>query len=98
MEKNILLILGHLNSKKSFKTHLLVFILATPVIWLIWHLTGSSYQWHYWVIAAWTKGVQYHFVQAIVSKSETFQKLKLWIGSKMHPADKVKNSILQATK
>jgi len=86
MEKNILLKPGYLNSKKSFKTHLLVFVLTAPVIWLIGHFTGSTYQWHYWEIAAWTKGLQFHLVQAIVSKSETFQKLKLWIGSKMHLA------------
>ncbi|WP_221391051.1 2TM domain-containing protein [Dyadobacter sp. NIV53] len=84
MEKYILLILGYLNSKKSFRTHLLVFLLVTPAIWLVWHLTGSTFQWHYWVVAAWTKGLQVHFLRAIVSKSETFQKIKLWIGSKIH--------------
>jgi hypothetical protein len=79
MEKNILF-----NSKKSFKIHLLVFLLATPAIWFVGHLTGSTYEWHLWAIAAWTKVLQVHFLRAIVSKSETFQKLKLWISSKIH--------------
>ena len=73
-----------ISSKKSFKTHLFVFLIATPAIWLVWHLIGSTYQWHFLAIAAWTKVLQVHFLQAIVSKSETFQKLKLWVSSKIH--------------
>ncbi|WP_374759451.1 2TM domain-containing protein [Dyadobacter fanqingshengii] len=75
-----------INSKKRFKIHLLVFLLATPAIWLWWQLTGSTSPWHLWAIAAWTKVLQVHFLRAIVSKLESYQKLKLWISSKIHPA------------
>jgi hypothetical protein len=54
------------NSKKGFRIHLLVFLLATPVIWLIWYLTDRSYPWPLWSTPAWALGVIFHYLGAFV--------------------------------
>jgi DMSO reductase anchor subunit len=68
-----------LNSKKSFNIHLAVFVFTAPAIWFAWHLTGSNYQWHLWLLAAWVKGLQFHFLRAFIYQSKNFQKLKSWV-------------------
>ncbi len=51
---------AHYNSEKGFKIHLLVFLLTTPIIWLIWYLTDRTYIWPLWSTPAWMTGVIFH--------------------------------------
>jgi len=54
------------NHKKGFRIHLLVFLLATPVIWLIWYLTDKTYPWPLWSTPAWAVGVVFHYLGVFV--------------------------------
>lgn len=51
-----------LTLKKGFRTHLLVFLLATPAIWLIWYLTDRTYPWPLWQTPAWATGLLFHYL------------------------------------
>lgn len=55
-----------INRKKGFKIHLIVFLLATPAIWLVWYLTDSSYPWPLWSTPAWAVGVLFHYLGVYV--------------------------------
>ena len=54
--------------KKGFKIHLIVFLLATPAIWLIWYLTSTAYPWPLWTTPAWAIGVVFHYLGVFVFK------------------------------
>ncbi|HEU0126342.1 MAG TPA: alpha/beta fold hydrolase, partial [Flavobacterium sp.] len=60
---------AHLNPKKGFKIHLLVFVLTTPLLWLVWFLTGQTYLWPLWQNAAWAVGVVFHYLGVFVFKN-----------------------------
>ncbi|WP_449400039.1 2TM domain-containing protein [Chryseobacterium wanjuense] len=53
---------AHINAKKGFNIHLLVFLLATPLIWLVWYLTDRTYIWPLWSTLAWMIGIIFHFL------------------------------------
>lgn len=57
-----------INPKKGFRIHLLVFLLATPAIWLVWYLTNSTYPWPLWSTPAWAIGVVFHYLGIYVFK------------------------------
>ncbi|GAO44675.1 2TM domain-containing protein [Flavihumibacter petaseus] len=59
------------NPRKGFRIHLLVFLLATPAIWLTWYLTDRTYPWALWSTLAWGVGVLFHYLGVYV-----FQKNK----------------------
>lgn len=52
--------------KKGFKIHLTVFLLATPLIWLVWYLTDRTYPWPLWSTPAWAIGVLFHYLGVYV--------------------------------
>lgn len=54
--------------KKGFRIHLLVFLLATPAIWLLWYLTDRTYLWPLWSTPAWAIGVLFHYLGVFVFK------------------------------
>lgn len=54
--------------KKGFRIHLLVFLLATPAIWLIWYLTDRTYLWPLWSTPVWAIGVLFHYLGVFVFK------------------------------
>jgi len=56
------------NPKKGFFIHLLVFLLATPAIWLVWYLTDRTYPWPLWSTPAWAIGVLFHYLGVYVFK------------------------------
>ena len=61
-----------IDPKKGFRIHLLVFVLVTPVIWLVWYLTGTTYPWPLWSTPAWAIGVLFHYLAVyIFKKSKT---------------------------
>jgi len=51
-----------LNLKKGFRIHLLVFLLATPTIWLVWYFTDRTYPWPLWQTPAWAIGIVFHYL------------------------------------
>jgi 2TM domain len=57
--------------KKGFRIHLLVFVIATPVMWLVWYLTGQSYPWPLWSTPAWLVGIIFHYLAIYVFKKST---------------------------
>lgn len=57
-----------IDPKKGFKIHLLVFVLTTPVIWLIWYLTSTVYPWPLWSTPAWAIGILFHYLSVYVFK------------------------------
>jgi hypothetical protein len=56
------------NPQKGFRIHLLVFVLATPVIWLVWYLTDRTHPWPLWSTPAWAIGVLFHYLGVFVFK------------------------------
>lgn len=56
----------HEHSALGFRIHLLVFLLATPVIWLVWYLTDTTYPWPLWSTPAWALGVLFHYLGVFV--------------------------------
>lgn len=57
-----------INPKKGFGIHLLIFLLGTPVIWLVWYLTNRAYPWPLWSTPLWAVGVLFHFLGIFVFK------------------------------
>lgn len=56
------------NPVQGFKIHLLVFLLVTPVLWLVWYLTDRTYPWPLWSTPAWAIGLLFHFLGVFVFK------------------------------
>jgi hypothetical protein len=54
--------------KKGFRIHFLVFLLTTPVIWLVWYLTDRTYIWPLWSTLGWGIGVLFHYLGVYVFK------------------------------
>ncbi|MFT3682249.1 MAG: 2TM domain-containing protein [Ferruginibacter sp.] len=59
---------AHIEPKKGFRIHLLVFILTVPAIWLVWYLTDTTYPWPLWSTPAWAIGVIFHYLGTYVFK------------------------------
>jgi hypothetical protein len=57
-----------IDPKKGFRIHLLIFLLVTPVIWLLWYLTDRAYPWPLWSTPPWALGVLFHYLGAFVFK------------------------------
>lgn len=62
---------AQINPKKGFKIHLLVFLLATPAIWLVWYFTDRSYPWPIWSTLGWIIGVLFHYLGVYVFKKNS---------------------------
>lgn len=60
--------MAHMNPKRGFKIHLLVFVLTVPVIWLIWFLTNRTYLWPLWQSGAWAVGLLFYYLDVFVFK------------------------------
>lgn len=60
----------HIDPKKGFRIHLLVFALTIPVIWLTWFLTDTTYLWPVWQISAWGTGLLFHYLGVFVFKNK----------------------------
>jgi hypothetical protein len=60
-----------IDPKKGFKIHLIVFLLATPVSWLVWYLTDRTYLWPLWSTLAWGVGVLFHYLGVFVFKKSS---------------------------
>lgn len=50
------------NQARGFRIHLLVFLITTPLIWLVWYLTDRSYIWPLWSTPAWLVGIIFHYL------------------------------------
>lgn len=59
---------AHVDPKKGFRIHLLVFVLVNPVIWITWQLTDNSYPWPLWQTMSWTVGLLFHYLGVYVFK------------------------------
>lgn len=58
------------NPKLGFQIHFIVFLLALPVILIIWYLTDTTYPWPLWSIPAWAVGVLFHYLGVFVFKKK----------------------------
>lgn len=56
------------NAKLGFRIHLLVFLLTTPILFLVWYLTSTTYPWPLWSTPAWALGVIFHYLGVFVFK------------------------------
>ncbi|WP_051951300.1 2TM domain-containing protein [Flavobacterium sp. ASV13] len=54
------------NLKLGFKIHFLVFLLVSPIIFIIWYLTDTTYPWPLWSTSAWAVGVLFHYLGVFV--------------------------------
>jgi len=57
---------AHIDPKKGFRIHLLVFLLITPLIWLLWYLTDRTYPWPLWNTPVWAMGLLFHYLGVFV--------------------------------
>ncbi|MCU0432645.1 MAG: 2TM domain-containing protein [Bacteroidia bacterium] len=48
--------------KVGFKIHFTVFLLLTPVNWIIWFLTDTTYLWPVWPTLGWGIGIMFHWL------------------------------------
>jgi len=64
----------NIHPKKGFRIHLVVFLIVTPVIWLVWYLTGGTYPWPLWSTPAWAIGVLFHYLGVYAFKKSTTNK------------------------
>lgn len=53
-------------AKLGFRIHLLAFVVLTPVIWLVWYVTDTTYPWPLYSTPAWAVGVLFHYLGAFV--------------------------------
>lgn len=60
-----------INLKKGFNIHLIIFLLTTPVIWLVWYLTDRTYLWPLWQTAGWAIGVIFHYLGVFFFKKSS---------------------------
>lgn len=56
------------NPNLGFRIHLLVFLLATPIIWFAWILTDTNYPWPLWSTLPWSIGILFHYLGVYVFK------------------------------
>ena len=57
-------------ARRGFRIHFLVFILATPAIWIAWYVTDKTYPWPLWSTPAWAVGVLFHYLGVFVFKKK----------------------------
>lgn len=55
----------------GFNIHFIAFLVLTPVVFLVWYLTDTSYPWPLWSTPAWAIGVIFHYLGVYVFKSRT---------------------------
>lgn len=67
----------NMQPKKGFRIHLVIFLLATPAIWLVWYLTGRTYPWPLWSTPAWAIGVLFHYLGVYVFKNPKPTKINI---------------------
>lgn len=60
------------NLKLGFKIHFLVFLLVSPIIFIIWYLTDTTYPWPLWSTSAWAVGVLFHYLGVFVFRKNKF--------------------------
>ncbi|KRB59580.1 2TM domain-containing protein [Flavobacterium sp. Root186] len=63
--------IAHIDPKKGFRIHLLVFVLSIPAIWIIWFLTDRTYLWPLWQTGAWMVGLLFHYLGVFIFKNGT---------------------------
>ncbi|WP_276485613.1 2TM domain-containing protein [Paraflavitalea pollutisoli] len=68
------------NSQLGFRIHLIAFLLGTPVIWIVWGLTDTTYPWPLWSTPVWAVGVLFHYLGVFRFKKGDAKKSML-IGS-----------------
>ncbi|QSB28629.1 2TM domain-containing protein [Flavobacterium sp. CLA17] len=64
---------AHIEPKKGFKIHLLVFVLTIPALWLLWFFTDRTYLWPFWQTAAWGTGLLFHYMGVFIFKKKFHQ-------------------------
>ncbi|MGC4041875.1 MAG: 2TM domain-containing protein [Flavobacterium sp.] len=64
---------AQLHPEKGFRTHLLVFLLTTPAIWILWLLTDAGYPWPLWSTPAWAIGVLFHYLGVYIFRKNKNQ-------------------------
>jgi len=57
-----------IDPKKGFRIHFFVFLLVSPIVWIIWYLTDTSYPWPLWNTGGWAIGVLFHYLGVFVFK------------------------------
>lgn len=63
------------NAKLGFRIHLLAFIVFTPIIWLVWYLTDTTYPWPLWSTPAWAVGLLFHYLGVFVFGKRKYNTL-----------------------
>jgi hypothetical protein len=63
---------AHIDPKKGFKIHLLVFVLTIPAIWVIWFFTDKRHLWPAWQTAAWGIGLLFHYLGVYIFKKNFY--------------------------
>ncbi|SHG30518.1 2TM domain-containing protein [Flavobacterium defluvii] len=61
---------AHIEPKKGFRIHLLVFVLTAPLLWLAWLFTDKTYLWPLWQNTAWGIGLLFHFLGVYILKKD----------------------------
>ena len=59
---------ANFDPKKGFRIHLIVFLLAIPVTWIVWYVTDRTYPWPLWATPAWAIGILFHYLGVFVFK------------------------------
>lgn len=57
--------------KKSFFSHLAVYIVVNVVLILIWAFTSRGYPWFVWPLGGWGIGLVFHFLGVFLFSKET---------------------------
>jgi hypothetical protein len=57
--------------KKSFFSHLAVYIVVNAVLILIWAFTSPGYPWFVWPLGGWGIGLIFHFLGVFLFNKET---------------------------
>jgi hypothetical protein len=59
------------DEKKSFFSHLAVYIVVNAVLILIWAFTSRGYPWFVWPLGGWGIGLVFHFLGVFLFSKET---------------------------
>jgi hypothetical protein len=57
--------------KKSFYTHLIVYVVVNAALILTWAFTGADYPWFIWPLGGWGIGLIFHFLGVFFFNRET---------------------------
>ncbi|NUY81658.1 2TM domain-containing protein [Flavobacterium sp. MAH-1] len=55
----------------GFNIHFLTFLVLTPVVFIVWYLTDTTYPWPLWSTPAWAVGVIFHYLGVFVFGKKT---------------------------